>query len=619
MSALADRDAEKQLIKSRVRLDALARDLAGCELEPRGPDDSWACCPFHHEDTPSFHVRPRLGLYKCFGCGASGDAFSFVMQLQGIGFREALELLAERAGVTLGSMSPEERRRQADLKRSRTALTGAADVFREALRAGRSNPARAYMEERGFRPEVLDAFDVGFIPGDFLARLRQAGLTSAEVDAAGFTRAFGGRVGFGIRDASGALVGFGARTLVPGEKPKYVNTRETSAFNKRRLLYGLDKAARTVAKNRRVLVMEGYTDVMMAHQRGLSEAVATMGTSLTEDHLRLLRTRAPNLVFVMDGDSAGLDGAERAVRLALAQGLESRVLVLPDGADPCDWLGRHDAEAFEQLLAGDGVGTVSFLCRRALAELDPGQPGGREQVAREVLALCDEIKDPLRRQAIVNDVARECALDRDLLARVAGVSAPDVGRASRPAEGRRAPPKATVRCQFVAVAGLATAGGRRAEIAALRDSGAIDHPGARRLLDLGLELSGDPVDAQAWREVVTEREPALLAALERSLFPPPEAVLESFDEAVEHLGRRLESELESHARRAAIARTNISQDEAAIRALDSSLRARSNPPRSQGSPTTSAGPRGGPDPARVRPPSSDRPDISLSDPQEKTW
>ena len=364
------------------------------ELRSRGGDDLWACCPFHHEDTPSFHIRPALGVFKCFGCGESGDVISFVMKTRGLGFREALELLAERAGIELGSLSPEDRRRQAEARRSRQVLDVALSLFRRALGAAPTNPGLQYMLGRGFTPEVLQRFDIGFIPPDFLRSLRGAVAESGPVEGAGFTLAFGGRVGFGIRDGNGALVGFGARRLDDAAGgPKYVNTRETAWFAKGRLLYGLDKASRRLARTRRLVVMEGYTDVMMAHQAGLDEAVATMGTSFTAEHLRLVKARVGNLVLVFDGDEPGCQAAERAARMVLAKAWSAaccccrRRWIPATGSPPAR---RAD---FDALLGHDGPGAAWPSCAGARwGGSYAGQPGGREAVAREMLELSATIR-----------------------------------------------------------------------------------------------------------------------------------------------------------------------------------------------------------------------------------
>ncbi len=569
---MKDQSAEKQLIKERVRLEDLVREVVA-DLRPRGAE-LWACCPFHTEDTPSFHLRPSLGVYKCFGCGESGDVFSFVQKTRGVGFREALELLAERAGVELGSLTPEERRRAAEMRRQREVLGQALELFRKALPAG-GHGALAYLEGRGFSHDTLKRFDIGYISPDFQAALRRTGMDGRALEGAGFTRAFGGRVGFGIRDSHGSLVGFGARRLGDEDGPKYVNTRETPAFNKSRLLYGLDKAATVLARTRRLVVMEGYTDVMMAHQAGLQEAVATMGTSFTAEHLRLVKTRVGNLVFVFDGDEAGERAAERAVSMVLEAGLECRVVLLPEGQDPGDWFARNDQQAFEELLADEALSTVSFLARRLLGRLDPGQPGGREAVARELLEQTRVVTDPMRRDAIVADIARDCGVDRNMLRRQGGTarvshepSAHDDGGA------QRGPVRAAVRSQFVAVGGLSSEPEAMEALSQLVDDRALDHPGALRLLELGRPLlaPGQCIDAMEWLDAVRNAEPSLVPALERVLMPPQDVILPSWAEAIAYLRRQVAERREQTTRREALSRPDLARDDEALRALAASLR-----------------------------------------------
>jgi DNA primase len=568
------RGAEKDLVKERVALRDLVAEVVG-ELKSRGGDDLWACCPFHNEDTPSFHVRPALGVYKCFGCGESGDVFTFVQKTRGVGFREALELLAQRAGLELASMSPDDRRRHAEARASRDALEVALKLFRDTLRAEQGRSAAAYMLERGFGDETLRRFDVGMIPGDFKRALRSRGLNPAQVDGAGFTGAFGGRLCFGIRDGNGMLVGFGARRLGgDDEGPKYVNTRETSWFSKGRLLYGLDKAARMLARTRRLVVMEGYTDVMMAHERGVTEAVATMGTSFTAEHLRLVKARVTDLVLVFDGDAAGRQAAERAVRMVLAEGMECRVLLLPDGLDPCEWFGRHAREDFDALLSTSGLSGVTYLCRRLLEETGHGQPGAREQAAAEARVLTQHLLDPVRRETVVLEIAHACSLDPNLIRRASRARA-DGARPAPASLGAGAPRvNALVRCQFVAVAGLVDKAARREALRGLQELGAIDHPLALALLELADDLTppeaGGP-DAAAWLEAAAERSPELHRALERVLMPPPDTILPAWDDAMAHLRQHSQAETARAERRAALSRPDIALNGEVLRGVQSSL------------------------------------------------
>jgi DNA primase len=568
-----DRDAEKQLVKSRSPIDQVVRELAGCEFESRGPGDLWACCPFHSEDTPSFHVRVGHGMYKCFGCTEAGDVFNFVQKIRGVGFREALEFLAERCGVTLGSLSAEDKRRQSELRDLRVVLTRAGELFAKALRSPEGAQAVAYLKARGFEGQTAHDFDVGLVPPEFLSRLRSAGLSSAAIDRAGFTNQFSGRLSFGIRDANGGLVGFGARTLDPDGKPKYVNTRETSAFNKRSLLYGLNKASRVVARSRRMVLMEGYTDVLMAHQQGLQEAVATMGTSLTEEHVRMLKGRASNLVFVFDGDAAGMSAAERAVNLTLKEGIEVRVLCLPDGTDPGEWFMDHDLEAFETLLAAEGMSTVSFLCLRAIEAADHSQPGWREQVARQVLETCRNIVDPIRREKVAEEVSRACSVDRNLLRKQVHAQAPAGG--AHPAPSRNAAPgaagSARIRSQFVVVAGLAQRADAAEAVERFIRLKILDHPHALQLVELSRTLGEAPVNGMEWLDATREHAPRLTNTLEKALFQEPGSVIPSYETAFEHLETLAELELVRQARRSALSRPGVEQDQDALRAIQDSL------------------------------------------------
>jgi DNA primase catalytic core len=567
-----ERSLEVDLVKQRVDIAEVVREVVG-DLEPRG-EDLWACCPFHDEATPSFHVVPRRRMFKCFGCGVGGDVISFVMRSRGLPFREALELLAARAGVELASLSPEEKRRAQQARRSRAVLEVALEQFRRALLESPGNPALRYMRARGFGDETLQRFDIGLIPADFLARLRSARLDQAAVDGAGFTSAFGGRVGFGIRDASGGLVGFGARRLDDEAAHKYVNTRETPWFSKGRLLYGLDKAARTLARTRRLVVMEGYTDVMMAHQQGLDEAVATMGTAFTSEHLRLVKARVSDLVLVFDSDNAGRLAAERTVRMVLAEGLECRVLHVPEGKDPCDWFASRGREDFDRLLAQHGQSSVEYLCRRALERCDPRQPGVREEVARDVLRQTSALQDPLRRETIVADVARACDLGRAVLARRAGggvVAPPRQVRVGAPS----GPLRALDRSQLQAVAGLVDDPLRLTVLRDLRAQGALPLAAAAGLLSLAEELlAAHPggLDGEEWLTAAAGRDAAWREALDRALFAPPGSVTGTWEEAVQHLRRHAAEEQARARRREALARVGPAGDPEALREMQQLLR-----------------------------------------------
>jgi DNA primase len=289
--------------------------------------------------------------------------------------------------------------------------------------------------------------------------------------------------------------------------------------------------------------------------------------------MRLLSGRVGNLVLVFDGDEPGQQAAERAVRMTLEQGLECRVLLLPGGSDPCDWFSAHGRQDFDAMLAREALSTVAFLCRRGLQRLDPGQPGGREAVAREVTDLSRAIEDPLRRESIAADIARACGIDRNLLRRATG-SAADA-RPAAPTHGRaHGPTSALRRSQWVAVAGLAEDAGRLAVLDELLVDGALGEPGVVRLAALARELLAAPdggFDATAWLEAAREQTPELAAGLERALMPPPDLLLPSWEEAVEHLRRTRAQAAAREARREALARPDIDSNGEVLRGVHSSL------------------------------------------------
>ncbi|MCC6466258.1 MAG: DNA primase [Planctomycetes bacterium] len=324
----------------------------------------WACCPFHDEKTPSFQVSPSRQVYKCFGCGVFGNSISFLMEHEKLDFREAVEKLASRAGIELryegGGPSAAER----------SLRTRALDIMAWAQRgfAGclqRLPQAQQYVESRGLGGEIAERWGLGFAPDEW-DRVGQAARARFKDDealeATGLCRRndagrwydfFRGRLTFPIRDAQGRIVGFGARLLDPDAKAqKYVNSAEGLLFHKSRLLYAIDRLAESkrLKETGRALIMEGYTDVILSHECGFDNAVAPLGTALTRDQLHLLRRYSKGVVLVLDGDEAGIRGAERSLNVVLEAGVDAQVAVLPDGMDPYDLLRAKGPAAMQEAL-----------------------------------------------------------------------------------------------------------------------------------------------------------------------------------------------------------------------------------------------------------------------------
>lgn len=332
-------------------------------------------------------MQPERGTFHCFGCGKGGDIFTFVMEMEGVSFREALTTLAERAGVKLSSFDRSATRAQKD---ARTVLEAANDLFKSALSGAGGSAARAYLARRGIGPKEAEMFELGWAPAswDHLSRsLAKNGFSASSMIEAGLVSEgergtydrFRGRVMFPVRDETGRLAGFGGRSI-DGEGAKYVNSPEGAHFNKRKILYLLHAAKRSARERGRIILTEGYMDAIRCHLSGFSEAVASLGTSLTEDQAALIR-RYVNLCFVAyDGDSAGIRASIRGMYILQKAGVDVRVLAMPDGRDPDEVLSsKGGAEIFGSCI--ERAMPLPVYHARALAE-DLRTPG-RQQAARE--------------------------------------------------------------------------------------------------------------------------------------------------------------------------------------------------------------------------------------------
>jgi DNA primase len=333
-------------IRSRVDIVELVRDFVP-QLQRAGRNFK-ARCPFHQERTPSFVVTPERQSFHCFGCGAGGDVFSFLMKMESLSFTEAAEKLAARAGVEI--VRKEEPLGPADaekLKIKELLETAAAFYHQTLLKSAVAEPARRYLASRKVSPETIAKFRLGYAPksGDVAVRAQRKGFSRelvvraglASERASGLRDYFFDRVLYPIQDAKGSCVGFGARAL--GEAmPKYLNSPESPVFSKGRVLYGLFQGLADVRKVRRIVLMEGYMDVMAAHQFGLTIACAPLGTALTLDQVALLKRYAGEAVVVFDADRAGQSAALRSAELLLASGLGVRIASVPEGKDPDEFL-----------------------------------------------------------------------------------------------------------------------------------------------------------------------------------------------------------------------------------------------------------------------------------------
>ncbi|WP_339806774.1 DNA primase [uncultured Marinobacter sp.] len=401
---LLDRTDLAELIGSRITLKK-----AGANYK--------ACCPFHDEKTPSFNVRPDKGFYHCFGCGAHGDAISFIREFEGLGFTEAVEELARRAGLEVPY--DQSARREMQQTRSLTdALDFAARFYQERLASTEGELARSYLSERGLNAEIIARYQVGYAPGSGAALFSAASRelqgplleTRTVSDQYGRPRdLFRNRVMFPIRNTRGRTVAFGGRTL-GDDKAKYINSPESDAFHKSREIYGLYEAKQALRQIDRLLVVEGYMDVIALTQHGIDYAVATLGTATNQDSLTALLKQARHLIFCFDGDAAGYRAADKAMDNALemlVDGLHLQFLMLPDGEDPDTLIRKEGAEAFEARIA-KAVPLSRYLFDRQQAGLDLAQPEHRGELRARVEPLLNRIPKGTLRDAMWHEMMRLC-------------------------------------------------------------------------------------------------------------------------------------------------------------------------------------------------------------------
>lgn len=412
---MAGRIRPEDIEAVRERTDLVQVVQGYLQLRKAGRDSLVGLCPFHAEKTPSFSVSPSKQLYYCFGCGEGGNVFRFLEKVENLTFVEAVERLAAQAGVTLRYEGDAASARRTQGRRGvlHRAVAEAAQLYHRLLLEGREGAeARAYLEGRGITRESWERFGIGYAPGypDFLLRrlsrsfsvdvLLEAGLVTR--DAAGAVRdRFRGRVVFPIHDLAGNAVGFGGRLLdgprAPAGAAKYVNSAESPIYHKGSILYNLNRAKAEITRSGRAFLVEGYTDVVALDQAGVPSAVATCGTALGEEHVRLLSRFAEVVVLAFDSDEAGARAAERAFPFHQRYPVELRVLVLPEGQDPADFVGARGGEAFLELAEG-AVPLVAYMLDRALRGRSLDGVEERARAVRAALPIVAALEEPVRRE-----------------------------------------------------------------------------------------------------------------------------------------------------------------------------------------------------------------------------
>lgn len=445
----------------RVKQAADIVEVISAHTDLRRQGSRWVgLCPFHEERTPSFSVDAGEKLYHCFGCGVGGDTIKFVEEKEGLGFAEAVELLAERYGVELErereDPRAEERRRQR--RRLGELLDRAAAFYAHFLwQAEEAGRARAYLAERGLGEETLRAYSVGYAPSAWdtmLVRGQRAGFEVEEMRAVGLAQKgrsggeydrFRERIMFPIRDRRGRTLGFGGRAMRSDQGAKYVNTAETDFFHKSRMLYGIDLAKEAIAKSGRAVVVEGYTDVLALHQAGVGEAVGVMGTAITEEQVAALSGMVDEVVLALDADSAGQEAMLRAQRVAAGRKVRLRVAAMPAGEDPAEMIAAEGgAERFGGLVEG-AVDLPAFQVGLVLERTDVSSPAERDRALGEVAPILAGMGETASRDDLVRRVAGRLDLEPALVMGRVTAARPASGGSAEPPRrggdsGRAAPP-----------------------------------------------------------------------------------------------------------------------------------------------------------------------------------
>lgn len=397
----------------------------GIALRPAGRDFK-ALCPFHTEKTPSFTVSVQKQIFYCFGCQTGGNVISFVQKHEGKSFVETIEWLAGRLNIALPN---QDARESADRKR----VTALEDInhfaveyyHRQLLTEKISGHARQYLDHRGVQPKTLRSFQLGYAKSGRRELVKVAtdkGFTIQQLIDVGLIKdedrgpqdRFWNRILFPIQNERGVPVGFGGRSLSEEHQPKYLNSPATVLYDKSKILYNLDKARQSIYKQQHVLLVEGYMDVLMLYQSGVENVVASSGTSLSEDHARLIKRFAPEVVIVYDGDASGFQAAQRGLLRLLAEDLRVRVALLPTGEDPDSFTRQHGVEAFTEL-THKAINLIEFQIQSAIQSQDIHRIDVKTQIVKEVTETLLNLRNRVERSEYIKYAARELHVDERML------------------------------------------------------------------------------------------------------------------------------------------------------------------------------------------------------------
>ncbi len=402
-----------QQIQDRIEIEEVVSDFVS--LKRKG-QNLWACCPFHNEKSPSFSVSPTKGIYKCFGCGAAGDAIQFIIDIEGVNYIEALKYLAKKYGIEIQEEAVDDVQLQAQNERDSLFIVSnfAKDYYQDLL--WNSDEGRtiglSYFKERGFNEKIIKKFELGYTldswdglikaataKGHNKELLEKAGLALRKEDR--FYDRFRGRVVFPVHNIGGKVIAFGARILkVDKKQPKYINSPETLIYHKSDVLYGMHQARQAIKQTDNCYLVEGYTDVISMHLSGVENVVASSGTSLTDSQIKLIGRYTENITVLFDGDAAGMKASLRGIDMILEKGLNVRVVIFPEGEDPDSYSKKIGSTAFATYLQENAEDFISY--KTALYTKEAGRdPIKRAETIREIIGSIAKVPDAIKREVYI--------------------------------------------------------------------------------------------------------------------------------------------------------------------------------------------------------------------------
>ncbi|MBN2357466.1 DNA primase [candidate division KSB1 bacterium] len=394
-------------------------------LQKRGKN-FFGLCPFHNEKTPSFSVNPELQIFHCFGCGAGGNVFTFVMRMERLTFPETVRLLAKSAGILL----PEEHEDASSLQEKEALYFAnklADEFFQKNLQqALEAEAARHYLQRRSLTPQACSTYGIGYSLNKWDGLLTYAAEKSLNTDilfkaglvlkkeSGDFYDRFRGRITFAIKNLSNQVIAFGARRIVEDKSPKYINSPETDVYQKRDVLYGLQLSREAVRQKSQVVIVEGYTDFIALHQAGITHVVATAGTSMTDEHARLLRRYTSNAIILYDSDSAGAAASLRGADILLTNGFDVRICLLPPGQDPDSFIRKNGLAAVQKSLAAAEL-LLDYRIRTLEEKGLLRTPSQKAESTRDLLASVAKIADPIQKAYVVRDLSDKLKMEEAVL------------------------------------------------------------------------------------------------------------------------------------------------------------------------------------------------------------